>query len=769
MESFEGIVARLRKRGARALLETEGLVLAAELGVGVPRHVLVADAETAAGLDLSSFPGERVVVKAVSRELPHKSEAGAVRVVEKSRSAVGRAVAETAARLEGVSVAGFGVFEFVPHEAGALGELLLGMRWTEDFGPVVTVGPGGVETELLAKSLAPGQGTAILSPRLLETPDPPGPEGAVAAVLRSRPLLRAATEPFRGREPAVALAELAALVTRFLGAAERLLPETLSEIELNPVALTPRGLVALDAAGTLGGPVPERPDRPLDKIGCLLAPRSVAVMGVSERTVNPGRIILRNLLGRGFPRERLFVVKPAGAGGRLGPEETVDGCRRVADLGSLPEPVDLLVLSVAGGQVPELLDQVVAGRRAESLVVIPGGLGETAGSGDRAAAVEATLAASRATAWRGPVVNGGNCLGVRSVPGRVDTLFIPGHKLRFPEREGGKADPVALVSQSGAFAIARASKLRTLNPRYLITVGNQLDLTVGDYVEYLVDDPESRVVACYVEGFRPGDGCRFLEAAARIVAQGRTVILYRAGRTAAGAKASASHTASIAGDFAVSRELARAAGVLVAETLEDFEGLVSLASRLEGKRLSGARLGALTNAGFEAVAIADRLGPLRLAPFTLATRERLARILSDRRLEEIVSVHNPLDVTPMLDDEGFAEAARVVLADDGVDLGVVGCVPLTGAMETVAPFDATSAASGPEHGEDGTRETGVAARLACLATEVEKPWVAVVDSGHLYDPMTRVLEDAGIPTFRAADRAVRLLGIWVEHVLGAQR
>jgi len=772
VESFDDILARLGEGSGdgapRRLLETEGLVLARELGVGVPHHELVSDAEAVAALDLSPFPGDRVVVKAVSRELPHKSEAGAVRMVERTPAAVARAVEEMAGRLTGVAVAGYGVFELVPHEAGVAGELLLGMRWTEDFGPVVTVGPGGVETELLAKSLAPGQGTAILSPLLLEAPDP---AEAVRAVLASRPLLRSATEPFRGREPAVGLEELAAVVVRFLEAADRLLPEKLSEIELNPVALTRRGPVALDAAGTLGRAPDQqparRPDRPLDKIGRLLAPRSVAVMGVSERTVNPGRIILRNLLGRGFPKDRLFVVKPAGAGSA----ETIDGCRRVDDLGSLPEPVDLLVLSVAGGQVPELLEQVVAGRRAESLVVIPGGLGETAGSGDRAAAAEATLTASRATPWRGPVVNGGNCLGVRSIPGRVDTLFIPGHKLRFPERGGGEADPVALVSQSGAFAIARASKLRTLNPRYLITLGNQLDLTVGDYVEYLADDPESRVVACYVEGFRPGDGHRFLRAASRIVAQGRTVILYRAGRTAAGAKASASHTASIAGDFAVSRELARAAGVVVADTLEDFEGLVSLFARLDGKRLSGTRLGALTNAGFEAVAIADRLGLLSLSGFSERTRERVAKILADRRLEEIVSIHNPLDVTPMLDDEGFAEAARAVLTDGGVDLGVIGCVPLTGAMETVAPYAPTAspgADRGPEHDEDGTRAHGVAARLARLAAEVETPWVAVVDSGYLYDPMTRVLEDAGIPTFRAADRAVRLLGIWAEHTLSTR-
>ena len=695
-----GVEGTAAVAGAWSLLETEGLALARALGLGIPRwHVVdgpdaVLDPKRTPDLDASfeRWGADRVVVKAISRELPHKSEVGAVRIVPRGRRALAAEIRAMEERLAGVPVDGFGLFELVTHEPGIAGELLVGMRRTEDFGPVVTVGPGGIETELLAASLAPGQGNAILSPSILDSDDP---EAAVRAVLASRRVLRAATEPFRGRRPAVTLEELARAVIRVLDGARRLMALGLDELELNPVALTPAGLVALDAAGRFTRPSPEpvatraaaageraADRRRHEKIARLLAPRTVAVMGVSERTVNPGRIILRNMLRLGFPAERLTVVK-AGDG-------AIDGCRRLADLAALPDPVDLLVLAVAGAQVPALVEEVVAGRRAESLVVIPGGLGETAGSDRRAAAVRETLSAARETAWGGPVLNGGNCLGVRSVPGRIDTLFIPRHKLRFPE--GGGTDPVALISQSGAFAIARASKLRTLAPRYLITVGNQLDLTVGDYVEHLVDDPASRVIACYVEGFRPGDGRRFLDAARAIVRQGRAVILYRAGRTAAGARASASHTASIAGDFAVSRELAQAAGVVVADTLEDFEDLVKLFTRLDGRRPAAEQkdgeapfgLGAVTNAGFEAVAIADRLGSLRLADYAEATRRRLDEILAEHRLEAIVSLGNPLDVTPMMDDAGFAEAARAVLEDEGVDLGVVGCVPLTGAMETVA-------------------------------------------------------------------------------------
>jgi len=780
-ETVEEAAARVRgAAGDGALLETEGLALARTLGLGVPRWRVVDGPE--AVLDPECTPdldtlfelreADRVVVKAISRELPHKSEVGAVRIVPCNRRVVAEEIRAMTGRLAEVQVDGFGLFELIPHEPGLAGELLFGMRRTEDFGPVVTIGAGGIETELLAASLAPGQGNVILSPTILDEEDP---EAVVRSVLASRRVLRAATEPFRGRRPAMTLDELTRAVVRVLDGARRLFASGLEELELNPVALTPNGLVALDAAGrfapsTTAVEVAAESGRSTlrhEKITRLLAPRTVAVMGVSERTLNPGRIILRNMLRLGFPPERLSVVKEG--------DGPIDGCRRVPDLAALSEPVDLLVLAVAGEQVPGLVEEVVAGRCAESLVVIPGGLGETEGSGGRAAAVQAVLAGARTTDWGGPVLNGGNCLGVRSIPGRIDTLFIPRHKLRFPE-SGRGPDPVALISQSGAFAIARASKLRTLAPRYLVTVGNQLDLTVGDYVEHLVDDPDSRVVACYVEGFQPGDGERFLEAARRIVGQGRTVILYRAGRTAAGARASASHTASVAGDFAVSRELAQTAGVVVADTLADFEDLVNLFTRLDGRRAvpagAEARLGALTNAGFEAVAIADRLGPLRLAEYSDGTRRRVGQILATRRLEEIVSVGNPLDVTPMMDDEGFAEAARAVLDDGGVDLGVIGCVPLTGAMETVAPYEPAGTPAdedAPEHDEDGTRPGATADRLARLWAETTKPWLVVVDSGALYDPMVRVLEDAGVPVLRSADRAVRLLGRWWVTATGSLR
>ncbi len=725
-----------RTEGREYLTEVEALAVVRALGVAVPVHRLVADARAAATVELSEFPSERVVVKVVSHQILHKSDSGGVAVVPRDRAGVVAAVEAMERRYSGSGVAGYSLNEHVAHDASFGGELLVGVRWTADFGPVVAFGPGGIYAEHLSAHLRPESGIAILSPRLGGTG-----RGSVTLeeVLADKAITPAVTGALRGRRAGLEAAVLVRLLESFLELAESAVPGELTELEINPLVCRDGEAVALDALVRLGPPAGADPavaPRPLAKLEHLLEPRSIAVLGVSKRQ-NPGRVILRNILRSGYDQERIHVVKPG--------YETIEGCRCVADVAALPGRVDLAVLAIDAAQIPDTVDLMLELRKAESLILIPGGLGERSGSEERAERLRASLAAARGSAWRGPVINGGNCLGVRSRPGRYDTLFIPAPKLRFPS---GSPAPLALISQSGAFAIARSSKLSTLDPRYLITVGNQLDLTVGDYLTYLKDDPRIEVFACYVEGFRPLDGRRFLEAAAEITRGGRPVILYRAGRTAAGARASASHTASIAGDYATTRELARAAGVVVAESLADFDDLVHLFCCLRARTVGGWRLGALSNAGFECVAMADNISRFRLADFGTETRERLSAILERARVGSIVGAHNPLDVTPMLADADFEAAARAVLEAAGVDVGVVGCVPLTGALETLA--------AGSGHDEDLARETSVVRRLANLAGELPKAWVAVVDSGPLYDPMANMLAEHRVPTFRTADRALRL-------------
>lgn len=732
--AFESIVSLLtaaKQRGETALAETDAMRVFEAIGIETPLRRFVTGPSGLHAADLATLPGDRVVVKAVAPGLLHKTEVGGVAFVPNDATRIAAAIDEMAGRLP--QATGFSVSEMVGHETGFGGELLVGLRWTDDFGPVASVGAGGVYAEALAASLADGQASAMMTADMSD--------GEAWRALRRSAAVRLLVEPHRGRPPRIEPGLLLDLMRRLL-ALGTLMPEALQECEINPLVASQGRLVALDALVKTGAPARRAAlPRPIRKIRSLLAPRSVAVIGVSQK-LNPGHVIVNNMLRSGFDRERLFVVKPGA--------DTLEGCRCVASVSDLPEPVDTLVVCVDAAHTPAVLRDAIETRAAESLVVIPGGLDEKRGGEGAAVEMRAMLDGARRQDWEGPVVNGGNCLGIRSAPGRVDTMFIPEAKLPVPTTP---VSPVAFIAQSGAFAIAKMSKLERLNPKYAVTVGNQLDLTIGDYLTYLKDD-DVRVFAVYVEGFKPLDGRMLIEAAREIGRSGRVVILYRAGRTRDGAAATSSHTASIAGDYAVTRELATAAGVVVAETLGDFDDLVSLFTLLDGANVTGTRLGAMSNAGFECVAMADSIGAFSLPRFGERASERIRTVFERCRIASVVDLHNPLDLTPMVDDAGYEDIARAILEDETLDAGVIGCIPLSGLLETLP--DARG----------GFGDGSVVARLARLRAETDRPWVAVIDSGSLYDPMARALEEGGVPTFRSADRALRLFGTFARRRLG---
>lgn len=737
------VIAEARANGRDALLEPEAFALLESVGIPCPRRLFVRNAREAVDLDTSSLTTDRVVVKVVSPLVAHKSDRGGVQFVKNDRAEIVAAVTRMATAFANAGFAGCSISEVVSFDNAPGGEWLIGLRWTDEFGPVITVGAGGVTTEFLAAALAEGRDLAAFSPERLT-------RAAAERRLKKLAWTPLLTGGVRKQPARASLDELFAVVERFAALAPLCKPGGITDLEVNPIVPANGRMVALDVLVTLGNrALPTAPPRPIEKLRNLLQPASIAIVGVSER-MNPGRIILNNLIREGFDRASVFVVKPG--------VKDVDGCAAVRSIAELPHRVDLLILAIAAPQMPQALTEVIEGRKAESVIVIPGGLEEKEGTAELVAKMRGTLEASRKTEWRGPVINGGNCLGILSRPGHYDTMFIPPHKLGTTP---GPASPVAIVSQSGAFAASRASRFGGVRPMYSITVGNQMDLMVGDYLQHLERDPLVKVFGVYVEGFRPLDGRAVLSAIERITATGRTVVLYRAGRTPAGAKATASHTASMAGDYVVTRELARAAGAVIAETLEDFTDLVSLFTLLGDRPVNGRRVGAVSNAGYECVAFGDHSRTLELSSFTAATDERLKVLLDNSHVSGIMDVHNPLDLTPMLDDAGYAAASRYVLADEHVDVGVIACVPVTSALCTLAPE--------PGHGEDVGRYDAIASRLVRLYEETTKPWVAVIDAGPLYDPLAVRLSAGGIPTFRSADRAMRLLSVFVEKRLAATR
>jgi acyl-CoA synthetase (NDP forming) len=741
-EPIPDVLLSAEREGRSVLLEHEVYALLASGDVAVPRHRVVSSPEQVDVSLCAALGSDEAVVKVASPDLLHKSDVGGVVVCHNEPAAVRTAVARVlgaaraaspSARLSGALVA-----EKVAFHPGLGRELLASFRHDPAFGAVVVVGLGGLDTEALLSSLRPEKARVMLAAAGLSAD---GVRAALAGTLAHDAAVGKlrSSRGAAGGEPALveatlALARLAETWAGFgppggLG---------LAELEVNPLVVADDGrVVALDGLARLFRPAPLPPARPVPHLRHLLTPKSVVVVGVSAEGANPGRIILRNLVeGGGVPRDRIFAIHPRAA--------EIEGCRAFPSLAELPEPADVAIVSVAADRgADRVVQEIVEKRRARAVTLIAGGFGETEGGREAEARVRQALAASHRAPDGGVLLNGGNCLGIISLPGRYNTFFIPPYKL--PVRKGpGRG--LASISQSGAYLVSQISNLdRVVELRYAISFGNQMDVTVSDYLAYLEGDAGSRVFAVYLEGFERGDGGPFLRAVRSITASGRPVLLYKAGRTREGSAAAASHTAAAVGDYEVATELTRQAGAVVASSLDQFEDDVLTFTLLDGRVAAGRRVAVLSNAGFESTAAADSLFGLELASLASETRKRLGALLP----AGIVDVHNPVDATPVTPTGRYAEIARALCDDPGVDVVVVAGVPATPFLDSLA--------GGEGHREDVEGDEGLATLLAAVFRATPKPVVFSVDAGPLYDPLVLAMRRAGLPTFRRVDRATRAL------------
>lgn len=710
-----------------------------------PKHLFVPNGEPLAAESVARFPGDRLVLKIVSPDVVHKSDVGGVVFVAKDVDAVRREIDRltTVHSRSGAAVAGVLIVEFVDHHTSGFGqELFVGIRSTREFGPVIAAGLGGIDTEFLAHKMRPGIAVAkalavdVSAEQFFEL----FRQTAGYEILAGRA---------RGHARVVSDGELVRCFRAFIAMARRFCVDRgregpdLHELEVNPFAFARQRMVPLDGRGRLGTTTSLPPARPLHKMSKLIEPRSIAVLGVSGKRANFGRIIVDNILACGFPREKLYIVKDG--------VNEIEGIRCVPTVTAFSNPVDLLVVSAASGDLPELMKDVIASGKIGAVILIPGGAGETKGTEDIHAQVRSLIQHARHRPDEGPVVIGGNCLGVRSRPGAYDTFFVPKHKLSTQ----GTPTPrrLALISQSGAFIVSRMSNLEALDPAISVSVGNQVDVTVSDLLRTVGRRDDIDCIGVYVEGFNDLDGLAFTHAVAELRAAGKVIIFYKAGRTAPGRAATAGHTASVAGDYDICQAAAAQAGAIVTDTFKEFEQLLELATLLHHKDVAGCRVAGISNAGFETVGMADTiLGAryeLSMPPLHEGTVRRLETSLKQHGLSGLVNPRNPLDLTPMADDDMYEAAVRATLDDESVDALIVATIPLTPKMATTEE-EMRAGGSLPE-------------RLGKVARTVTKPVIAVVDAGPVYDALVRRLRDGGIPTFRSCDQAVRSLGRYLCH------
>lgn len=369
----------------------------------------------------------------------------------------------------------------------------------------------------------------------------------------------------------------------------------------------------------------------------LFAPRSVAVIGVSQREGSLGAIVLRNLLQGGF-RGPVWPVNRRAS--------QVHGVQVFADLDALPGVPDLAILCTPAPTVPELVEAL--GRKGtRGVIVLSAGMKQPGGTGRTLE--QEMLDAARPHLLR---VLGPNCIGAL-VPGiGLNASFAPGHARR---------GPLAFVTQSGALATAMLdwANAQGIGFSHFVSLGDSADVDFGDVLDYLASDGGTRAILMYAESVKHA---RKFMSAARAAARNKPVIVVKAGRAPEGARAAASHTGALAGSDAVFDAAVRRAGMLRVDTLE---GLFDAASTLAQPRpWRGERLAIVTNGGGAGVLAADAvaLGRGTLAVLAPETLRQL-----DACLPANWSRANPVDLIGDAPVERYTEALKVLLAAPEVD------------------------------------------------------------------------------------------------------
>ncbi len=742
--------------GRSALFEHEVYRLLGLAGIAsTPRHEVIASGAEPADELLASFAGSRVVVKVVSGSIAHKSDVGGVAIVPNQPTAVRAACTNMRAQLAGQDTAGLMLTEFIEADAaGGASEILVGIRNTREFGMILSAGIGGVDTELYAAGSHRGQAVVSASTALTTA-------GEFLDLFRPTIAYRRIAGLTRGRGRLVSDETLLQCFDAFIRLANNCAagnPETgfvIEELEVNPFTCSKGSLVALDGLCRFGRPQVVRPPRPQGKIDRLLHPASIGIIGASATRMNFGRITLKNIIASGYDLSRLLVINPDG--------QEVDGVRCVPSLGALERKLDLLILAVTADVAFGIIDEVIRTDAVESVLLIPGGMGETEASREPARRMLATIDEARRATGSGPVFVGGNCLGIISHPGNYDSWFIPEERLPRTQKKAQRSS--ALISQSGAFLVTRISKNACLDPAYMVALGNQNDITHGDMVENFAANPDIHVIGAYVEGFKDLDGLALARAVRKATLAGKQVVIYKAGQSVAGKQAAMGHTASIAGDYEVCLSVLTQAGAMIASDVSEFSDLFYIADCLRDKVVGGKRLGAVAGAGYDTVAIGDSLqvGDFSMSVATIgaATRERLTAILAAKKLDALMEVRNPFDINPAADDEVHLLCAEAMAADPDVDSVVAGLDP-TSPMVRSLKISARA-------GYDIDSPQSIVQTLPGLVASCAKPIVGVIDGGPLFDPMADKLMEQGVCIFRSSERATRSLVRYTEARLRAAR
>jgi acetyl coenzyme A synthetase (ADP forming)-like protein len=521
------ILDEAKKAGRDALTAPEARGICEAYGITIPKEGVAASADAAA--KLASDIGFPVVMKIVSPQILHKTEAGGVivgvKTAEAAKDAYNNIVANAKKYDAKAEILGVQVQQML------LGgqEVIIGAVTDPAFGKLVAFGLGGILVEVLKDitfRLAPASEADALS--MLDGI-------AAAEILRG----------VRGAKP-VDRTALSAMIERVSSLVADF-PE-ISEMDLNPVFATDQGATAADVRIVLNFNPPPPRDRPdqaaiVEKMTRIMKPKALAVIGASNENGKIGNSVMKNLINGGYQGE-IYPIHPSA--------ENIMGKRAYKSVKDVPGDIDVAVFAIPAKFVAQALTEV-GEKKIAGAILIPSGFAETG----NVAGQEELVAIGRKYGVR---LMGPNIYGFYYTPSNLCATFCTAYDVK------GHA---ALSSQSGGIgmAIIGFSRSAKMGVSAIVGLGNKSDIDEDDLLTFFEQDENTHIIAQHCEDLK--DGRSFAEVAKR-VSKKKPIVVLKAGRTSMGARAASSHTGALAGNDKIYEDVFKQSGVIRARSLRDL-------------------------------------------------------------------------------------------------------------------------------------------------------------------------------------------------------
>ncbi len=652
-------------------------------GVKVPPFALVTSAEEA--VKQAKKIGFPLVMKVVSPQILHKTDVGGVKVGLDNVNDVKKTFKDMYGRLskkKGVEVKGILLEKMVPKGV----ELIVGIQNDPQFGPVIMVGLGGIMTEVMKD----------VAFRML--PISTSDAKSMLNELKGSKLLKG----FRGSE-SIDTNMVAKMLVQIgkLGVENA---DYINSIDFNPVVVYPKSHFVVDAKIILNNEIKKnsiskaKPN--IESMESFFTPESVALVGASATPGKIGNSVLI-ALGKQDYKGKVYPINPK--------QESILGIQCYPSLDAINEKVDLVVVCIDLAECGPIM-KTCANKGIHNVVIVSGG-GKELG-GDRAAMEAEVKELSLKHKIR---VIGPNCIGMFNAANRLDCAF-QGQERMIRSKLGN----VAFFSQSGTMGISMLESADVFGLSKMISFGNRSDVDEADMIWYAANDPQTKVIGLYVEGF--GDGRKFINTAQRVMKeQKKPIVIWKSGRSEAGAKQAASHTGSLGGSNAIIMGAFKQAGIISVDSYQELVGVLKALTWQPPAK--GNRVAMTSNGAGPMIGGIDQLERLGLTIGKLSP-ELLKKM--KERFPPTVPIHNgnPADVGGGANADDYRFVIQQFLDEKNIDIAMPWFV-----------F------------QDDPLEETIVEYLAELSKKKQKPILAGGNGGPYTEKMTKLIEANNVPVY----------------------